>query len=146
MLRGQASLQDIIGRTQSFRKPARSTRRGRRSKSAESNSAEDGIQKSDAPAFTPSTRKKKAPAQDTKPRAADAGPPEGSEQLHSPFEDQQGIEAQPTPSSPLRRSPRKAAATHKSKSEDLTSSHHCPVCSRALPHDSEEINRHLGMP
>jgi hypothetical protein len=144
MLRGHATLQDIVGRRQNFKKSARS---GNERTGSRRNIAADNNVKSDGLASATSQPLHKHSAdQAGECRSKEIKACTSSYQLRSPFAESQGavIDTIGSAALKLRRSPRQAASSTRSKSENLRIDHNCPVCNRSLPQDTEQINRHLG--
>ncbi len=149
MLRGQASLQEIIGRPQSWRRSSK-PRTAKLENGVEGSpaAAQEGAKTSSPPTAIGKRRRGLAVRQESSPvgKAPDYG-------LESPFasqEEQKSPAAAPSlqgSQSLLRRSPRTKARSHSfgEQSVQATGST-CPVCSKQLPLNDVEINRHLGVP
>lgn len=130
MLRGQASLQDIIGKPQSWRS-GKSKQRNKKSIFTASDEA-------------PEVRvKDEAAAHEWKPfGAAEAYNSKQHASVKSePLPDTSADQLTPSQAPILRRSPRKAQTLVQQSAEYLL---YCPVCSRTLPASMVEINRHIG--
>lgn len=144
MLRGQASLQEIIGRPQSWRRSSK-PRTVKTYDVAEEGPAAVQEAGENQPPPTSIGKRRRGFASQQNTFVSSKGP---DAQIESPFGSQ---EEQKTPlGTPCtqvpRRSPRtKAKAHYGTNSSEQASSNCCPICNRRLPQDSEAINRHLGM-
>lgn len=146
MLRGQASLQEIIGRPQSWRRNPKP-----KIKEIVPEALPARLQESRETTAPPTgnAKRRRGLAVQQEPCLAHEAPKEG---LESPFASQE--EQQQTPvanpscqgnRSPPRRSPRtKARSLGTAGLSEHGKGSRCPVCSKALPLNDVEINRHLG--
>lgn len=140
MLRGQATLQEIIGRPQSWRRPFNPSKPRKSDQDKGSPAAAQDSPESNSNVGARNKRRRGLVGQQG-PSDVDKS---SEKVIQSPFAIQE--EQKTLPCSPPRRSPRtKANGAHKEGLQDQIAGT-CPVCSKRLPHDSEEINRHLGAP
>lgn len=139
MLRGQASLQDLLGRPLAgrYRRPSKH-RKATKPVASEQPANDTGTTRPDAP---PAAGQRGAHA---------AGTCTKHDGLTSPFAAPATQAAPPVPEppvskAPLRRSPRKAHASGSPHAPGQCAETKCPLCGRTLSHnDHSEINRHIG--
>ena len=146
MLRGQASLQEIIGRPQTWRRNSKP-----KLKDIVPEESPARLQESRENTVPPTGngKRRRGPAVQQKPFLAHEAAEKG---LESPFASQEEQQQTPvaTPScqgnhSPPRRSPRtKARSLGTAGLSENGKSISCPVCSKELPLNDTEINRHIG--
>ena len=144
MLRGQASLQEIIGRPQSWRRSSK-PRTLQKSDFAEEEAAAAQEAGRFNPPPTSSGKRRRGFAYQQNTSISSKGPDTHFESPFGSQEEQRAPLGTPNSQDAPRRSPRtKAKSQYRTNSSEQASSSFCPICDRQLPQDSGEINRHLG--